>query len=509
MIAKRPGVLLSIMLAIVLIMTFVSGCTNTGKSHEKITPLTDEELSYFNGDEFFNGEYMNIRNQFLSSIYDAPGKVDLFQLFYCVSGIEDTLTEAEKSAVVAYNGWDMEPDCACTKISSSSMDAVLSKYIGLILSDTEKIGLESFTYLEKYDAYYNYHGDTNYRMEITFSKGEREGDIIRLFYDDVFFADGEKVLTLREKDSSYLFVSNVYCEISNDLFASSTGDIHDYMPKILAGKSVSDYDLLPCLENFTSTIWLEMDQSYGREWWNPLWVALRDAAVSDMKADSDDQSLRDYYIGKAFLTSDGAYAEGLSDLVMQQWDLNSALYSECLDTRFSAEEAASMRRSITYSISHSESLFGLYIPSSGRSIYLGVYPVDFPFACDLAEKSRKSFRAESFGKVTVVESDDLQVTYLNPDEGVYTVITIRTVAEGFSSAGVAIGDTENVLLESWSDKPLKKMDSISYDDEVWFGKCDLAYAYTPEESTKSVVFLIKDGLVFGIEIINGLDGAMY
>ena len=91
----------------------------------------------------------------------------------------------------------------------------------------------------------------------------------------------------------------------------------------------------------------------------------------------------------------------------------------------------------------------------------------------------------------------------------HTVITIRTVKEGCSLAGVTIGDTEEDLLEHWSDKPLKKMDSISYDDEVWFGKCDLAYAYTTEEGTKSVVFLIKDGLVSGIEIINGLDGAIY
>jgi hypothetical protein len=277
----------------------------------------------------------------------------------------------------------MEPDCACTKISCANMGVVISKYMGLTLSDTEEIGLENFTYLEEYDAYYYYHGDTNYRMEIIFSRGERDGDIIRLFYDDVFFADGEKVLTLQKKDGGYLFVSNVYCEAAKeDSSKADTGDIYD------------------------------------------------------------------------------------------------------------------------------ESIFAISIPETG-TLSLNAYPVDFPFDIDLAEKSRKSFKAESFGKVTVVEGDDLQVTYLNPDEGVYNVITIRTVKEGCSSAGITIGDTEETLLEHWPEKPLKKMDSISYDDEAWFGKCDLAYAYTPEEGTKSVVFLIKGGLVSGIEIINGLDGAMY
>jgi hypothetical protein len=95
------------------------------------------------------------------------------------------------------------------------MESVLGKYIGLTLADTDKIGLENFTYLEEYDAYYYYHGDTNYRTNITFSGGEREGGIIRLFYDDVFFADGKKVLTLQEKDDSYLFVSNVYYDNAN------------------------------------------------------------------------------------------------------------------------------------------------------------------------------------------------------------------------------------------------------------------------------------------------------
>lgn len=42
-------------------------------------------------------------------------------------------------------------------------------------------------------------------------------------------------------------------------FAASTGDIHDYMPKLLAGEVVSDYKLLLCLENFTHDIWHELD----------------------------------------------------------------------------------------------------------------------------------------------------------------------------------------------------------------------------------------------------------
>lgn len=212
MIVKKQKLLIPAMLVVILLIAAAAGCTSRGASNQstspKVTLLTSKELEYFNGNEFFNGEYMNIRNQFLSSLYEAPGKVDLFQLFYCGSGLEETLTEAEKAAVVAYNHWDMEPDCACTKISRSNIDAVLTKYMGLTLADTEKTGMENLTYLKEYDAYYFYHGDTNYRMTVSFTGGEREGNITLLFYDDMFMCDGKKVLTLKEQDGVYLFVSN-------------------------------------------------------------------------------------------------------------------------------------------------------------------------------------------------------------------------------------------------------------------------------------------------------------
>ena len=188
--------------------TVDGGKDNNQNSGFEVIPLTVEELKYFNGDEFFNGEHLNIRNQFISSFYDVPEKINLFELFYCGSGIEEIPTEEERNAVVVHNNWDMEPDCACIKVSRDNMDTVLMENMGLTLADTEKIELEYYTYLEQYDAYYLYHGDTNYRMDISFFDGEREGNIVRLFYDDEFMNEGEIVLTLREQDGTYLFVSN-------------------------------------------------------------------------------------------------------------------------------------------------------------------------------------------------------------------------------------------------------------------------------------------------------------
>lgn len=193
-----------VFLAVTVIVGAMTGCGSDGKKEA----LSSEELDFFNGDEFFNGEYMNIRNQFLSSLYDEPKKIDLFGLFY-IGTDDESATEEELDAVISQNGWDQAPDTGCTKISKTKIDEILTEYADITLSETEKIGLDKFTYLAEYDAYYLYHGDTNYRAEICFSKGEREGDVIRLFYEDSFFNDAEKVLTLKEDDNGFLFISNM------------------------------------------------------------------------------------------------------------------------------------------------------------------------------------------------------------------------------------------------------------------------------------------------------------
>lgn len=210
MIDKKPKMQFPALLVVILLVGIVVGCTMEANNKNKksdITQLAVEELNYFNGNEFFNGEYINIRNQFLSSLYDTPEKIDLYALFYCGSG-RVYPTEAEIAAVIAQNGWSRAPECGCDKIRRIDMDAVLKKYTSLTLADTDKTGLNKFTYLKKYDAYYHFHGDTNYRAKTNFSSGEREGDIIRLFYNDTFMADGNKVLTLRKTNGGYLFISN-------------------------------------------------------------------------------------------------------------------------------------------------------------------------------------------------------------------------------------------------------------------------------------------------------------
>ncbi len=477
LISKRPKTAAYTLVAVILTAAVAVGCTFTGasKTGERRTIFSEGGISITVASDYADRIY-------LDSLYGGTISKAIANIYY-----KPDYVKSSASAVQTCGGWMMSVMSFSKSLEGMESDTA-TEYI-IRASDNKAV------YVEEYPADGAYHyKDHPENTEIY----EAILKSIQVDYGDLEPYQANKPSPQPENTPQ------------EGRFDGSTGNIHDYMPGLLAGKAVSAYDLLPCLGNFTRATWPELDKTYGTGGYELLWTALRDAAVSDVPEDPNDQTLRDYYLGKAFLMSDGAYSEGLADIIAMQWGSDSALYSTCLKARFTAEEAAAIRQTIMYSMSLSDgSTFGLAIPGSGRSIYLGTYPVDFPFGFDLSEKSRESHRAESFGQVTAVESDGLQVTYLNNSEGVYTVITVRADKKNYASSGVAIGDTEESLLTHWPDK-LRKLDGISYDDEAWFGKdYDSAYAYTPEESTKSILFLVKGGKVSGIEMINGLDGKMY
>lgn len=187
-------------------------------------PLSGTELTYFN-EKFFNiieNQFAseNIRNQFLTSLYEKPEDIDLGALFYCgipygevgAAGRSNIAEGWPEVLELAYGG--VEPDCATYALSTADMDALLKKYTGLTVAETNGTGLEDFTYLADYDAYYWVHGDTNYRGDVTITAGEREGGMIRLYYPDSSASYGCDWLcvTLRETKDGYHFVSNLPSE---------------------------------------------------------------------------------------------------------------------------------------------------------------------------------------------------------------------------------------------------------------------------------------------------------
>lgn len=202
--------------ALFLALALVAGVcavTFTGaKAEPDPVPLTGDELAYFN-EEFFNNDTvdnvvgLNIHNQFLTSLYERPEDIDLFELFYCGTGLSGSMSDEELRLVYG----DTLPDCARYKATTADMDGILEEYMGLTVAETSGVGLENFTYLPDYDAYYWAHGDTNYFHSVQVTAGERVGNTIRLYYPDTSarYDSAWLCVTLEaQDDGSYWFVSN-------------------------------------------------------------------------------------------------------------------------------------------------------------------------------------------------------------------------------------------------------------------------------------------------------------
>lgn len=180
------------------------------RNNDPQTTLTDKELAWFN-EVFFNGDGFNFHNQFLTSLYARPEDIDLYELFYCGDGKPSEglpATEEEWQMVWDLGNGGHEPDCAASKQTHAELDQALLEHMGLSLDQTNKVGLDGYVYLPEYDAYYDFHGDTNYYTHVAFYSGVRRGAVTRLYYHDAFLDRGRCVLTLREVDGNYLFVSN-------------------------------------------------------------------------------------------------------------------------------------------------------------------------------------------------------------------------------------------------------------------------------------------------------------
>ena len=187
-------------------------------------PLTAEELERFNT-EVFNGDGFNMMNQFLYLAVEAPKdyrQIDLFALFYNGTGEPMEVTEEERQAVAEADYGGEDPMVDLVKCPASEMDAVLRKYLGLTLDETDQWGLDRFTYLEEYDAYYGFHGDTNYPGEVTFISGKWKDGKVLLYYEGSGFpglssgngemnmiSSGPACVTLEpQKDGGCRFLSN-------------------------------------------------------------------------------------------------------------------------------------------------------------------------------------------------------------------------------------------------------------------------------------------------------------
>jgi len=231
----NPRQVVAAAVAAALLAGAACACTFTGaKTPEVVLPsqpdmedavlrsLTGEELRFFN-EYYFNGAgasdshgycAYSILNQFANpmNLYEKPEDIDLLELLYCEGFMED-ISEEELEAVFDFDRYEDLP-CPAYKLTTGEIDALLTRYTGLTLAQTNRVRIDGFTYAADFDAYYWMHGDTNYPGVLSFLVGTREGSTVRLYQNSNFgYPQGWYCVTMEEQeDGSYWFVSNQACE---------------------------------------------------------------------------------------------------------------------------------------------------------------------------------------------------------------------------------------------------------------------------------------------------------
>ncbi len=190
------------------------------REQDAASKLTAEELQWFN-EEFFNrwraengGTFFDsMPNMFLTSTYENVTEIDPLLLFYDGDGVtEQDITQTELGRLEEL-GCMTQLDV--NKLSRAGMDTVLNEYadIGVNSLAADLFETPGLTYLEENDAWYHFHGDTNWsRYEMTAGYWNDDGTV-DLYYENALLSYTNETsrfkVTLFNVDGRYCFLSNL------------------------------------------------------------------------------------------------------------------------------------------------------------------------------------------------------------------------------------------------------------------------------------------------------------
>lgn len=171
-----------------------------------IEALSEERLTeietYLNAEE--NNGFVSMNE------YSCPEEVSLFDALYGGAGIgvgSWEWTEEEVQDYMTAIGWE-ELYIPVLRFKREDVEALLQKKLGISLADlTRDIDM---LYIEKYDAYYHAHSDTQYQPVEVLS-GWLEGGEGGLYIIDykIGWGDGKGRVVLKLTKDGYRFVSNI------------------------------------------------------------------------------------------------------------------------------------------------------------------------------------------------------------------------------------------------------------------------------------------------------------
>lgn len=172
--------------------------------------LTAEELDTFRElfTQVIDGR-CNWFNMALTSEYETPADLNLYQFFYNACWEDLEVSQAEMDYVTAQGFYN---DTPLLKYPVSRMNEILEQYFGLSLDETNGIGLEQFVYNSDTNSYYDFHGDWSDACLTIFKGIEKDDGTIVIYYTDTnqsYTTVGKEVTLKPTGNGSYQILSNV------------------------------------------------------------------------------------------------------------------------------------------------------------------------------------------------------------------------------------------------------------------------------------------------------------
>ncbi|GEM_PF-1383491 len=147
----------------------------------------------------------------------------------------------------------------------------------------------------------------------------------------------------------------------------------------------------------------------------------------------------------------------------------------------------------------------------GKYLALVVYEGDFPWGYSLKEISRKTWDSDGFHNINKVICDDLTVTYMQAaGERRWAVTYIATTSpKVMTYRGIACGMSETELKNAYGEDLVQT--EMYADNGEPITEYDYVYGYAPaqDNTCNHIAFLIKNGVICGIEIVNLMDGRLF
>ena len=186
-------------------------------------PLSEEALLWFQTNYFGGEDYPNVYQMLTLSLYESPEDIHLYDTFYMGNPLDTASLQGTEELTRVQ---EMLPpgEGSVVKNSPQAMGELLEAATGYTLEETNQRGLELFTYVKEFDAYYHYRGDTNDRMDaegnwmnilmycdlkVEYGEQDAEGNVYLYYSRENHTGCTGWILRLtQQEDGNYFIVSN-------------------------------------------------------------------------------------------------------------------------------------------------------------------------------------------------------------------------------------------------------------------------------------------------------------